>query len=385
MGFGDIFSILKESASEFGEDEAPRLAAALSYYALFALGPTIVLLVFIIGQIYNPQTLQTQIINQIQSFTGSQQIADFVRGIVNARASFGGNILATVITLVTLFIGATGLFAQLQDSLNKVWDVESISDSGVLGMIKDRFFSFLLIMGLGLLLVISLAASTVLSSLFQYAGSILPGSGWTVSIADILISGVIFTFLFAIIFKVLPDVQISWSDVWLGAVFTAVLFIIGKQLISLYMGNRALGDVYGAASSLIALLLWVYYSAQIFFFGAEFTQVYARRYGTRIVPESDAISLADLERREEQEIQERRAKKKAAGAGKPAQSPIKESGMPPRAQEADHRRLGPGWRANSPVEPITVFPNPTPLATITAVMGALIGFVSGWILHLRSK
>src|SRR5262249_51415293 len=197
-------------------------------------------------------------------------------------------ILATAVSLVVLLLGATGVFAELQEDLNIVWNVESRRPSGIWAAIKDRFLSFVMVLVIGFLLLVSLVASAALTALGKYASELLPQSTVWLRLAELAISLGLFTLLFAMIYKILPDAEVAWGDVWVGAAVTALLFTIGKFLIGLYLGSSGIGSTYGAAGSLAVFLVWVYYSAQILFFGAEFTQVYAQRRGHSIVPKGYA-------------------------------------------------------------------------------------------------
>jgi membrane protein len=208
------------------------------------------------------------------------------------------SIFATLIGIALLLMGATGLFQQLQESLNAIWEVQA-RPGGIRVVVKDRLLSFIMVLGIGFLLLVLLVVSTLIAALSNYIGTLLPGMDIFWRVVEFLVSFAISTVLFAMIFKVLPEVQNDWQDVWLGAAVTALLFTIGRLAIGLYLGTRAFTDTYGAAASLIIILLWVYYSAQILFFGAEFTQVYANRSGKRIPPEPGARRLTEHERAEQ--------------------------------------------------------------------------------------
>jgi membrane protein len=205
----------------------------------------------------------------------------------------GSNIAATLIGIVTLLLGATGVFVQLQDALNTIWEVAPKPGRGVLGMVKDRLLSFTMLLGIGFLLLVSLAVSAGLAALSSFLGDLLPGLFEVAKVLDFVISLGVITLLFAMIYKFLPDVKIRWGDVWVGAAVTSLLFTVGKFLIGLYLGYSSAASVYGAAGSLAVLLIWIYYTAQIVLLGAEFTQVYAKRYGSRIVPGADAVFTSD--------------------------------------------------------------------------------------------
>jgi hypothetical protein len=196
-------------------------------------------------------------------------------------------------------LGAAGFFGQLQDALNTVWEVTPKPGGGILDMIKGRFLSFTMVLGIGFLLLVSLLISTVLANLTNVVGNMLPGADLLAQIINFVVSFLVVTLLFAMIYKVLPDAVIAWSDVWVGAAITALLFNIGKFLLGLYLGSSSIASTYGAAGSLVVLLVWVYYSAQILLFGAEFTQVYAQRFGSRIVPADNAVAVTEAQRAQE--------------------------------------------------------------------------------------
>jgi membrane protein len=216
-----------------------------------------------------------------------------IQGMI-AKAALQGRdsgVLATVAAAVTALFGATGVFVQLQSSLNHIWNVEAKPGRGILGFVLTRLASFGMILGIGFLLLVSLVVSAGLSAVDSYLGSVMPGAATLFKVLNFGVSFVLITLLFAMIFRFLPDVKIAWRDVWLGAVATSLLFTIGKALIGLYLGHSSAASVFGAAGSLAIVLLWIYYSTQILFFGAELTQVYARRYGSQIVPDENAVRV----------------------------------------------------------------------------------------------
>jgi membrane protein len=285
----EIFQLFKDAFDEWNADKAPRLAAALSYYTIFSIAPLLIVVIAVAGLAWGQDAVQGHIDEQIQGLVGHEGADVIQETLRNARRP-QESMVATVIGLATLLLGAGGVFGQLQDALNTVWGVEA-KPRGILGTIRDRFFSFTMVVGAGFLLLVSLIISAGLAALNNFLVGLLPNAVFVLQIINFLVSFGIITLLFALIFKVLPDVEIQWSDVWIGAAFTAILFTIGKTLIGLYLGNSGVASTYGAAGSLVIVLLWVYYSAQILLFGAEFTQVYARRYGSQIRPADDAVAL----------------------------------------------------------------------------------------------
>lgn len=284
--------LLTESFKEWRDDNASRLAAALSYYTIFSLPPLLVISLAIAGRFYDRQAAQEQLLiqaGQLIGQSGSEAIGQILE---NASDPTLGS-LAAVISVAVLLFGASGVFNELQASLNQIWEIEPKPSRGLIGTIKDRLFSFGLVLGIGFVLLVSLIFSTILAGVSEYVFDTVPAIVSAARVINFIVSFGVYTVLFALIFKIIPDVQIQWRDVWLGAGATALLFSVGKWAISVYLGQSAPASAYGAAGSLIILLLWVYYSAQILFFGAEFTQVYANRFGGRILADDDAVLMAD--------------------------------------------------------------------------------------------
>ncbi len=297
MYFEKIKFLITQSFSEWSEDNASRLAAALAYYTIFSIPPLLIIVIAIAAQIFDRTAVQQQIINQIAGLVGSTGAEAIEVILDNASESDEGSV-AAILSVVTLILGASGVFGQLHGALNTIWEVKPKPGRGILGTIKDRFFSFTMVLGVGFLLMVSLMVSTVLAAFNEFVTNALPSLLILAQLINFVVSFGIITILFALIFKVVPDVRVAWRDVWVGALVTAFLFTVGKWAIGLYLGNSAPGSTYGAAGSLIVLLLWVYYSAQILFLGAEFTQVYANKYGSRIVADENAIGLTPLARGE---------------------------------------------------------------------------------------
>jgi len=277
-----VWALLLDAYNEWSEDNAPRLGAALAYYTVFSIAPLLILSIAVVGLVFGQEAAQGQVMAQIGDLVG-EQVAGAVQGLIASSSNPSSGLVATIIGLATLLFGASGVFLELQRSMNEIWDVPPRQESGIWTLVKSRFFSFAMVLGVGCLLLLSLALTAVLSAVGAYFQEFVPASvsGRAVYGLDLAASLTIFTILFALMFKVLPDAGAAWRDVWMGAAVTAVLFVVGKFLLGLYLGRAGVASTYGAAGSLIVLLLWVYYSAQILFFGAELTQVYARRYGSR--------------------------------------------------------------------------------------------------------
>jgi membrane protein len=292
MGASDIWGLLKETYTQWSEDKVPKLGASLAYYTVFSLAPLLIIAIAIVGFFYGEGEARNQIVGQIGTLVGPAG-ASAIEDMLNNASRPGAGIVATLLGIATLLFGASGVFGELQDSLNTIWEVQPKPGRGIWGTIKDRFFSFSLVVGTGFLLLVSLVVTAVLAAIGGRLEGALPGGALLWQIINFVISFGVITLLFATIYKYLPDVEISWHDVWIGGAFTALLFVIGRLLLGLYLGNSSTTSVYGAAGSLVVILLWVYYTAQILFFGAEFTQVYANRYGSHIVPDEDAMPLTE--------------------------------------------------------------------------------------------
>lgn len=283
MNFKDFIALVKETFSRWSEDNASRLAAALAYYTIFSLAPLLIIAIAVIGVIFGEGTARQQILDQIRGVMGPQG-ADAISTMLDNASRPGASLVATVIGVITLFLGASGVFGQLKGALNTVWGTKPRVETGIVATIKDKLLAVGMVLGIGLLLAATLVASTGLAALNRYFGDLLPGADILWQILNFAVTFGLITLLFGFIYKILPDAEIAWKDVWVGAAVTALLFVIGELLIGLYLAYGSPGSTYGAAGSLVALLVWVYYSAQVLFLGAEFTQVYARRYGSRILP-----------------------------------------------------------------------------------------------------
>ena len=285
-----IFALLKQTVSEWLEDRASRLGAGLAYYTAVSLAPLLIILIAIAGFVLGRQAVEGQVVAQIQGLVGKTG-AEAIQAMIASASQPKAGIIATVVSIATLLFGASGVFGALQDALNTIWEVTPKPGRGMMGMLRNRFVSFTMLLGVGFLLLVALVLSAGLAALGKFLGGLLPIPEAVLQAMNFVISFGVITLLFALIYKILPDAEIRWSDVWTGAAVTALLFTIGKFVLGLYLGKSSAGSAYGAAGSLIVVLLWVYYSAQILFFGAEFTQVYANTYGSRVVPSPDAVPL----------------------------------------------------------------------------------------------
>jgi membrane protein len=286
-----VLDLLQSTAKEWSRDKCPQLGAALAYYTIFSLAPLVLVLLGVFGLIYgsNEQARQ-KILDQLSYLVDPSGVKVF-QDIANSAAEPKAGILATAIGILIALFGASGIFGQLQDALNTIWAVKPKPGQGIWGFIRARFLSFAMVGGVCFLLLVSLTVEGLLKGLHSYLQSIFPGGHYLgLAIFYVFDLGII-VLLFAMLFRYLPDAKIAWRDVWTGAALTAILFVIGKFLLSLYLGSGAAGSAYGAASSLITLLLWMFYSAQILLFGAEFTKVYANIYGSHVEPEEHAVKV----------------------------------------------------------------------------------------------
>lgn len=285
-----LFDVLRETYREWSEDQAARLAAALAYYTAFSIAPLLLLVISIAGLVFGREAAEGQVFAQLQGLLGPDAASAIQEGIANSDNT-GAGAISVIIGLATLIWSASNVFSQLQDALNTIWEVKADPDAGIVTTVRRRFLSMTMVLGIGFLLLVSLMLSAGIAAVGAFFSGLLPGGAIVWQALNFALSFAVIALLFAAIYKVLPDVTIAWSDVWIGAGFTALLFTVGKLLIGLYLGHASVGSTFGAAGSLLVFLVWVYYSAQILFFGAEFTQVFARRYGSRIVPAEGAVPL----------------------------------------------------------------------------------------------
>jgi membrane protein len=281
MNVKACWALLRQAGGAWWNSNAQRLGAALAFYATFSLAPLLLVVVAITGLVYGRQAATGHLLGQLRHLVGEDQAAALQALIASADQPATG-VWASITGVVMLLVGATGLFGQLQDALNTIWLVQAPAGRGVWGAVKDRFLSFMLVLVSAFLLLLSVAADTLLTAL---RGALEDEhSTWASQLIHLPLSFVIITLLFATIYKFLPDAVITWRDVWFGSVITSFLFSVGKFLIGLYLGKSAIGSTFGAAGSLAALLLWLYYSAQLFLFGAELTKAFAVNFGSGIVP-----------------------------------------------------------------------------------------------------
>ncbi len=281
----DIWDLVKTTLDAWSDDNVPRLGASLAYYTALSLAPLIVVVLAVAGLAFGRQAVEGQLVWQIKDTVGYDG-AKLIQQLIQTAYKPASGIVATVLGLITLFFGATSVVVELTDALNTIWHVPPVpGQSGIKSMfrlMKLRFISFTMILGIGFLLLTSLLVSAWLSAMGRYFSQVLPVPEAFLHMFYFLISFTVITMLFASIYKVLPDVRLEWSDVAIGAAVTSLLFTIGKVLLGLYLGKSTLGSTYGAAGSFVIVLVWVYYSSQIFFLGAEFTRVYTQKFGSQV-------------------------------------------------------------------------------------------------------
>lgn len=290
----DIVPILRDTFTQWRTDNTTHIAASLAYFTIFSMAPLLLVAIYLVGIIYGQQAVRGEIVGQIRDTVGSDA-ARVIQDMVANTYKSGSGTIATLIGIGTVLFGATGLFAQLKDALNTIWGVAPDPDRGVKGAIRDRLLAFTALPMIGLVLLAALVANSALSAVDSTTSGILPGTVSVVffQVLSLAVTFVMVSAVFAFIYKVLPDVQIAWRDVLVGAGVTGVLFIIGQLAISFYLGRGSATSAYGAAGSLIAVLLWVYYSSHLIIFGAEFTQVYAEHVGASIRPAEHAVWITE--------------------------------------------------------------------------------------------
>jgi len=293
-----VWNLLKQTAVRWSEINAPRLGAALAFYTMLSIAPLLVVSIGIAGLMFGEKAAQDQVAGQIQSLVGYEG-GLAIQSLLKSASKPSSGIIATVVGVFFLLFGASGVFGELRDSLNLIWGVTPASGTGLKGLVKYRFVSFAMVLGIGFLLLVSLILNTLISAAGKVFGGYLPLPESVLQIGDMVLSFVAVTLLFALLYKVVPDARIYWRDVAIGAAVTSLLFSIGKFLIGLYLGKASVGSAYGAAGSLVVFLVWGYYSAQIFFLGAEFTHTFANRHGSRAQARAEHRKKLDEVRQEQ--------------------------------------------------------------------------------------
>lgn len=307
-----FLSLLKQTVIGWQKDNATVWSAALAYYTVFSLGPLLLLIISIVGLVFSKSSLESNIHIQLEGLLGNNG-ANMLITLIQHTKKPSADIVGAIIGFITLLLGASGVFGQLQQMLNAIWGVTQKPKSGVIALITSRLLNFSMVGVIAFLLVVSLVASSIISGIGTFFSHILPFSSIVLESIDSLISFIIITVLFAFILKVLPDVQIKWKAVWWGALLTSLLFTVGKTIIGIYIGHSGVSSTYGAAAALIILLLWVYYSTQILFFGIEFTKAYTLMTEKKIIPSKYAVLASVEEKKQEgKELQNKNTATKIA-------------------------------------------------------------------------
>jgi membrane protein len=295
LTFRGIGKLLKQSFDSFLDHKTLKLSASLAYYTVFSIGPMIIIILYFAGVIYGQEAVQGSVFDELKGLIGGEAAGQIQEMIKNAALSNKGS-FAAVIGFITLFIGATGVFAEIQDSINDIWGLKPKPEKGLLKMLINRMLSFSVVVSLGFILLVSLIVNGVIEALMEKLQARFPDvTVVVVYIVNLLVTFFVISSLFAIIFKVLPDAVIKWKDVRVGAMVTAILFMVGKFGITFYISKSGVGSTYGAAGSLVILLVWVYYSSVILYFGAAFTKTFATDYGSRIFPNQYAVWVKHVE------------------------------------------------------------------------------------------
>ncbi|MDQ6693282.1 MAG: YihY/virulence factor BrkB family protein [Chloroflexota bacterium] len=279
--------LAKSTFTEWGRDKAPRLGAALAYYAIFSIGPILVVVLAIAGRVFGSAAAQGQIVGSIQPVLGADS-AKMIEAMVKNASHPATTLIASIVGPITLLAGAAAIFGQLKDALNTIWEVKPKQGGGIVDALKRNLLQFAMVLGAGLLLLASLVVNAVLSTLGPFLSDNLPGGAIVWQIVNYLVTLAVIAFMFAMVFKFVPDARMGWKEVLVGGAITSVLFVLGQVLLGIYLSLGNVGSAFGAAASLVVILVWIYYSAQILLLGAEFTQAYAARYGNPAVPASHA-------------------------------------------------------------------------------------------------
>ena len=358
MRLKHVWQVFSGAVVQWNEDKVPRMAGALAFYTLFSLTPVVVIAVAVAGLFVGREAALEGVLDQVEFLIGTAG-REAINLLVKHAPEREVSLAATLIGLATMFFGATGVFTELQDSLDTIWEVQPKPGLGILEMIRDRFLSFAMVLVIGFLLLVSLVTSALLTALTNRFAGFVPPQWKLAQVSNFAVSLLVITFLFALIYKILPDVHVPWRDVWLGAGFTAMLFTVGKSLFGFYLGHSTIGSSYGAAGSLVIVVLWTYYSALILLFGAELTFVQARLRGNRIQPSEMAVHLTEHAR-----IQQ----------GIPHQAEVQQS-------LADEQAAGPAATVIPPIPADARTSN----SRLPGLVYTLAGFAAGWLFRSRRR
>ncbi|MCA1991304.1 MAG: YihY/virulence factor BrkB family protein [Coleofasciculus sp. S288] len=295
VNFKEIWKLLKETISEWQFNQVSLLASSLAYYTVFSLAPLVIIVIMIVGAIFGEAAAKGEIVGRIQGVVGEQGAQVIETAIANLREDTTGGTFRLIFSLAFLIFGASGVFAQIQNALDKIWEVKPQPGLHLLHFIRKRLLSFAMVLVIAFLLLVSLVVNTALAALVNFLSEFLPGLGYLWQFLSFFVSLGMVTLLFAAIYAILPDAQVAWRDAFVGAMITAVLFMLGQFLFGLFLSQTEFGSAYGVAGSFVIIITWIYYAAHILFLGAEFTKVYARRHGSPIVPEEYAVSISPNE------------------------------------------------------------------------------------------
>lgn len=316
-----IFSLIKGAFQDWSKDKAARLAAALAYYTIFSIGPMLLVVIAIVGFIFGSDAAQGKITSTLTGVLGADG-AKFLQGLIASANHPAAGIIATVVGLVTLLMSALGIFGQLKDALDTIWEVEPEKGGGIMGIIKKELLNFLILLGAGVLLVASLLANTLFAAISPLIGGLFQDLAILWNVLNYIVSFAILSFMFGALYKFLPDVRIAWKDALIGGAATALLFVVGQIALGIYLGFAKVGSAFGAAASLVVLLVWIYYSAIIVLLGAEFTQEYANNYGSGVQPKPGASFMTEEARAQQGTHQKGNNKSpRDSKQGAPAKSP----------------------------------------------------------------
>ncbi len=294
--WGGIWEVFKKAGEGFSKNRVTKLSASLAYYTVFSLAPMLVVIIYLASIFWSQSAIEGNIVKQLQQLIGTTSASQIQSIIQNASVKNGGGTLAAIVGFVALFIGATTVFTDMQSSLNYIWSLRIKKDAGILKLLLSRVLSFALVISLSFLLLVSLVLNTLLEGLVGKIQQIFPGIAFQpIYIINLIVTFIVTATLFGIIYKVLPNAEISWKDVVAGALFTAFLFMLAKFGITLYVSKSNLGNSYGAAGSLVVLLAWIYFSSMILYFGAEVTKAYAMKYGGQIRPTKYTVTVQTIE------------------------------------------------------------------------------------------
>lgn len=318
-----MLGLVKETFQDWTQDKASRLGAALAYYAIFSIGPMLVVVIAIAGFVFGDAAANGQITGTLGQVLGTTN-ADFVEALVESASHPAAGTIASIIGTGTLLLGAMGIFGQLKDALNTIWEVEPIPGGGIMAALSKNFLSFGMLLGVGFLLLVSLVINALLSTLGPFLSEALPGGALLWNAVNYVITLAVISLMFALIFKFVPDIRVGWKEVLIGGFVTALLFLLGQVALGIYLSLGNVGSAFGAAASLVVVLVWIYYSAQILFLGAEFTQVYANSYGSGMSPARHARFLTE-EARAQQGTKSKQPRKQASRDPEPGARNLKTS------------------------------------------------------------